>query len=146
LLPWGNEPVDLERLRRETYAYVAYNPFGRRCRGDAVPLADWHADWMRVCRVGMQDLIARRDTILESHNPASHDATQAALSDADQPFHPAQGGHLDEILADLQTRLGSGAWPPSRAELMALARVVRTRGWSDDAFLRRLLERVSDTP
>ena len=61
------------------------------------------------------------------------------------PLLSLSGGD-DELLADFQARIGRGERVESRAELLALARAVRIKGWFDREALRRVLETTEDTP
>ena len=146
-LPWGGTPADIGRLRREKYAYVAYNPFGRRCRGEPVPIGERDMAWMRVCRVEMAMLLDRRDSILEPRSAAeSVEAAHGPSAFGDPPQRSAESRQLDRLLADLRADVARGAHPRSRAEVMALVRVIRTRAWSDDTFLRQLQSVAEDAP
>jgi hypothetical protein len=133
MLPHG-APADVDYLREFQYAYVAFNPFGVRCDADAVPLTDPRLRWLRICRVAMSTLLERRAGVLQSVAPESITTSMA-------PASVVRERRIDEWLVDVQQRLSAGQpWDDSGA-LLALARVMRTRGWPDPSVLRTMLER-----
>jgi hypothetical protein len=133
MLPHG-APADLERLREFPYAYVAFNPFGARCDGAAVPLNGPRLGWLRICRVEMRTLLDRGARLLETAAPESSVPSIV-------PADVARERRIDEWLADVQQRLATGQpWDDPEA-LLALARVMRTRGWPAASVVRTMVDR-----
>ena len=68
--------------------------------------------------------------------PASTELRQVA---AEQPL-VLMGGGDDDLVSVLQSRIARGETLSNRAELLTLARLVRTKGWLEPAVLRQVLD------